>query len=54
MSPMYESRLLCMQVDAFDRLGNLPNIGTLDPEWLKEQYDWIDAGGEIRSAEDEL
>lgn len=46
--------LLFGQVDAFDRLGNLPNIGTLDPEWLKEQYDWIDAGGEIRSAEDEL
>ena len=41
--------LLFAQYDDFDRLGPLPDVGQLDPEWLKEQNEWIAGGGGIRT-----
>eukprot|EP00802_Teleaulax_amphioxeia_P018984 Tamp_19199.p1 GENE.Tamp_19199~~Tamp_19199.p1 ORF type:complete len:419 (+),score=53.80 Tamp_19199:25-1257(+) len=45
--------LLFAQVDDFDRRGALPNVGQLDPEWVKEQNDWINSGGGIRTEDDD-
>jgi len=44
--------LVFSQADDFDRLGALPDVGQLDPEWVKEQNDWINSGGGIRGAQD--
>lgn len=41
--------LLFAHVDDFDRLGDLPDVGQLDPEWVKEQNEWINSGGAIRT-----